>query len=46
MSFNFEAAVTIGMILEPGKIKLVTISIFFPSICHEVMVPDAMIFVF
>ena len=35
---NFMAAVTI---LEPPKIKSVTVS---PSICHEVMGPDAMIF--
>ena len=33
-------------ILEPPKIKSVTISIVSPSICHEVMGPDAMIFVF
>ena len=31
------------MILEPPKIKSVTVS---PSICHEVMGPDAMILVF
>ena len=31
------------MILEPTKIKSVTVS---PSICHEVMGPDAMIFIF
>jgi len=35
-----------AMILEPPKIKLVTISIVFQSICHEVMGPDAMILVF
>jgi len=35
-----------AVILEPKKIKSVTISIFSPSICHEVMGPDAMIFVF
>ena len=35
-----------AVILEPKKIKSVTVSIFFPSICHEVMGPDAMIFVF
>ena len=29
------------VILEPKKIKFVTISIFSPSICHEVMGPDA-----
>ena len=33
-------------ILEPKKIKFVTISIVSPSICHEVMGPDAMIFIF
>ena len=32
-----------AVILEPGKIKSLTVS---PSICHEVMGPDAMIFVF
>ena len=31
------------MILEPKKIKSVTVSILSPSICHEVMGPDAMI---
>ena len=33
-------------ILEPKKIKSVTVSIVFPSICHEVMGLDAMILVF
>ena len=33
-------------ILEPQKIKSVTVSIVSPSICHEVMGLDAMIFVF
>ena len=28
-------------ILEPPKIKSVTVSTVFPSICHEVMGPDA-----
>ena len=32
--------------LEPEKIKFVTVSIVFPSICHEAMGPDAMILVF
>jgi len=32
--------------LEPNKIKSVTVSIVSPSICHEVMGPDAMILVF
>ena len=31
---------------EPKKIKSVTVSIVSPCICHEVMGPDAMIFVF
>ena len=34
------------MILEPRKIKSVTVSIVYPSISHEVMGPDAMILVF
>ena len=33
------------MILEPPKIKSVTVAVVSPSICHEVTVPDAMIFV-
>ena len=33
------------VILEPKKIKSVTVSIFPPSICHEVMGSDAMILV-
>ena len=41
-AFNFMASV----ILEPKKIKSVTVSIVSPSTCHEVMEPDAMIFVF
>ena len=35
-----------AVILEPKKIKSVTVPIVFPSICHEVMGPDAMILVF
>ena len=35
-----------AVILEPLKIKSLTISIVSPSICHEVMGPDAMTFVF
>ena len=35
-----------AVILEPKKIKSFTVSIVSPSICHEVMGPDAMIFVF
>ena len=34
------------VIVEPKKIKSLTVSIVSPSICHEVMGPDAMIFVF
>ena len=33
-------------ILQPRKIKSVTVSIVSPSVCHEVMEPDAMILVF
>ena len=35
-----------AVILEPKKIKSVTVSIVSPFICHEVMEPDAMIFAF
>ena len=35
-----------AVILEPKKTKSVTISIVFPSICHEVMGIDAIILVF
>ena len=35
-----------SVILEPKKIKSVTVSIVSPSICHEVMGPDAMTLVF
>ena len=34
------------VILEPKKIKSVTVSTFPPSICYEVMRPDVMILVF
>ena len=34
------------VILEPPKIKSDTVSIVSPSICHEVMGLDALIFVF
>ena len=37
---------TSAVILEPKKIKSLTVSIVSPSICHEVMGPDAMILVF
>ena len=35
-----------AVILEPKKIKSDTVSTVSPSICHEVMGPDTMIFVF
>ena len=35
-----------AVILEPKKIQSLTVSIVSPSICHEVMGPDAMILVF
>ena len=35
-----------AVILEPKKIKCLTVSIVSPSICHEVMGLDAMILVF
>ena len=34
------------VILEPPKIKFLTVSIISPTICHKVMEPDAMILVF
>ena len=34
------------VILEPPKIKSVTVYTVSPSICHEVMGPDTIIFVF
>ena len=35
-----------AVILEPPKIKSDTVSTVSPSICHEVIGPDAMILVF
>ena len=35
-----------AVILEPKKIKSVTVCILSPSICHEVLEVDAMIFIF
>ena len=35
-----------AVILEPPKIESVTVSIVSPSICHEVMGPDVVFFVF
>ena len=47
--FYFVAAIKHSLsilIFESKKINLVTVSIVSPSICHEVIGPDAMIFVF
>ena len=35
-----------AVILKPKKVKCVTVSTISPSICHEVMGPDAMVLVF
>ena len=35
-----------AVISEPKKIKSITVSIFSPSICREVMGPDAMSLIF
>ena len=35
-----------SVILESKKTKSATVAIVSPSICHEVMGPDAMIFIF
>ena len=35
-----------AVILEPPKIQAVTVSTVSPSICHEVMGPEPMIFIF
>ena len=35
-----------AVILEPLKVKSVSVSIISPSICHEVMGTDAMILIF
>ena len=43
---NFMAAGTIYSDFEPPEINSLTASIVSPSICHEVMGPDAMILVF
>ena len=44
MSFNFMAAVTICSDFGAQKIKSDTVSTVSPSISHEVIGPDAMIF--
>ena len=35
-----------AVILQPKKMKFVTVSTFYPSVCHEVMGPDAIILAF
>ena len=46
LSRFFIAAVTICIEFGVQEIKSLTVSIVSPSICHEVIGPDAMIFVF
>ena len=46
MSFNFTAEVTIYSDFGALKIKSVTVFTVYPSICQEMMGPDAMIIVF
>ena len=46
MSFNFMAAVNICSDFGAQENKYVSVSTVSPSIRHEVMGPDAMIFVF
>ena len=43
---NFMAAVTICSDFEDRKSKFVTVSFVSPSVCYEVLGPDAMIFIF
>ena len=46
VSFNFMAAVTIRSVLETQENKICHLFHFSPPICHDVMRPAAMIFVF
>ena len=46
ISFIFMAAVTICSDFGAQTIKSLTVSIVSPSICHEVVGPDALILVF
>ena len=46
MSFNFMASVTVHSNFGAQENKVITVFIVSPSVCHEVMGPDAMIFVF
>ena len=45
MSLNFLAAVTICSDFRAQENKSITVSIVSPSICHEVMGLDAMVFI-
>ena len=45
-SFNLMAPVPCAVILEPKKIKSVTVSIVSPSVCHDVVGLNAMTLVF
>ena len=46
VSYSFSSKGQASLILEPKKMKSDTVSTVSPSIPHEVMGPDAMIFVF
>ena len=48
VAFNFMAQSTSEpkMVLEPKKIKSLTVSIVSPTICHDVIGLDAVIFIF
>ena len=46
VSLNIMAAGTVCSDFGAQEIRSVTVSIFSPSICHEVMETDAMILVF
>ena len=46
ISWQIDGEPVVDLILEPPKIKSATVSTVSPSISHQVMGPDAMIFVF
>ena len=48
VSFNFMVTVTVhsDFAAQGGKKKSLTVSTVSPSICNEMMEPDAMIFIF
>ena len=45
ITFLTRMQAPLTVILEPKKIKSITVFIVSPSICHEVTSPDAMIFI-